>query len=290
MRWTNSPSRFKKLSRLTAFHYFSSFIRHHTHSIIVKDFTLETYRLYLQAIRRNFDHILRFDEFLNMESGSRPDSFCIIRHDVDRKPANALKMALMERDLEIRSTYYFRTKPRVFRPEFIKTIQELGHEIGYHYECLSDEKGNRQMAMINFEQNLSRLREIATVNSISMHGRPLSKYDNRDMWKFENAREKLKNDFGINGEIYLHIDYSEIAYIGDTGRNWDSAKSNKRDFVNSKINLNIKDGKALLDLLQNNPPSKLVFQIHPERWTDNKMEFEIQKLRDSAVNIVKSFR
>ena len=218
-----------------------------------------------------------------------PSSFCLIRHDVDRKPENALNMAQLEHEFNIKSTYYFRTKSHVLVPDIIKEIEQLGHEIGYHYECLSDENGDAKKAETNFAQNLSKLRECASIKSISMHGRPLSKFDNRDMWKVENAKEVLQNKYEISGEIYLHIDYNDIAYIGDTGRNWHSDKSNKRDTVNSTINLNIKDGQELLELLEKKTPKKMVFQIHPERWTDNNTEHFIQKMKDSAINLAKSF-
>jgi len=53
---------------------------------------------------------------------------------VDRKPGNALKMARLEDEMGIRATYFFRTIPHTFKPEIIKEVSGMGHEIGYHYE------------------------------------------------------------------------------------------------------------------------------------------------------------
>ena len=40
----------------------------------------------------------------------------VLRHDIDRKPENALWMAELESELGIQSTYYFRF-PYTFKPE-----------------------------------------------------------------------------------------------------------------------------------------------------------------------------
>jgi len=60
----------------------------------------------------------------------------VLRHDIDGKLGNALRMAELEHELGIQSTYYFGF-PYTFKPEIIGKIQALGHEVGYHYEVLS---------------------------------------------------------------------------------------------------------------------------------------------------------
>ena len=253
----------------------------------MKDFTLNQYEAYIKAIKDNYSNVLLFREY--MANPVQYSSFCLIRHDVDRKVQNALEMAKLEKDLGIKSTYYFRAKEHVFEEKIICKINDMGHEIGYHYECLSDTNGNMDKAYVDFEKNLKRFRSIVNVDTISMHGRPLSKYDNRDMWRHERALGNLNNLYNILGEIYLHIDYTDIAYIGDTGRNWNSGKSNKRDHVNSEIDLIFNSGEELLRELKSNPPKKLVFQIHPERWTNNAMQYNIQLAKDTGINIIKKF-
>jgi hypothetical protein len=47
----------------------------------------------------------------------------VLRHDIDRKPKNALRMAELEYELGIQSTYYFRF-PYTFKPEIIREINE----------------------------------------------------------------------------------------------------------------------------------------------------------------------
>ena len=253
----------------------------------MRSFTLESYRRYVEVIMGKYEHILRFDEYFLLDKV--PESFVILRHDVDRMPRRALNMAKIEESLGVSATYYFRMKNHTFNPDIILKISQLGHEIGYHYECLSDTNGNMDQALINFEYNLDKLRKIIPVKTISMHGRPFKKQDNRDMWKDNENNKFLKNNLNILGEVYLDIDYSDIAYINDTGRNWVSNKSNLRDKIISDINADFNNESELLDALINKKFNKLIFQIHPERWNDNLVPWSFQYSFDLSVNILKSF-
>lgn len=250
------------------------------------DFTLKSYSDYIKLIKANFDNILKFDDYFSLEQSL--SNFCIIRHDVDRKPENALKMAALEHTLGIRSTYFFRTKKRVFDKTIIRKIARMGHEIGYHYESLADAKGDYDLALQDFSNNLNKLRNIVRVSTVCMHGKPFSAYDSRDLWRQDDNHDLLRNVFNIHGEVYLDINYNDIAYISDTGRNWQSDRFNVRDKVNSSINLNLTCKEDLVRYLKN-PHNKLVFLVHPERWNEGFCEYSFQFLKDQLINAAKKF-
>jgi hypothetical protein len=251
----------------------------------MKDFTLNSYQTYLEIIRSNLKQIMTFNEFAANQSIKK--EFCLIRHDVDRFPSRALRMAKLENSMGIKASYYFRYKPHVFVPKIAKEIRDLGHEIGYHYECLSDVNGNKDKALELFEKNLTKMRKIAPITTISMHGRPISKFDNRSMWTKKN-RAYLKKKLNVLAELYLDIDYSDIAYINDTGRNWTSTNNNLRDKVKSNINTNFKTKKELVQFLKDKNHKKLVFQIHPERWSNSNVEWTLQFCQDNLINVAKT--
>jgi hypothetical protein len=253
---------------------------------IMRDFTLGAYIFYLKAIKSLYSNVLRFDEFFHMNP--RPETFCLLRHDVDRWPKRALQMAKVEEHMGIHSTYYFRAKSCAFNPEIIRGIALLGHEVGYHYECLSDANGDISRALENFENNLEKFREIAPIKTISMHGRPLSPFDNRDMWRNPENHRLLLEKYGILGEVYLDIDYKEIAYINDTGRNWTSSKSNIRDKIESNIKLDFENGQELRNYLESNPHSRMVFQVHPERWSNHTAGYGLSFCIDLLTNFSKN--
>ncbi len=196
----------------------------------MRDYTVEKYRELCGAIKGNYES-LTFEEYLN--NLNFKNNFIILRHDVDRMPGNALKTAESETEFNLKSTYYFRTNKAVFRKEIIEEIASLGHEIGYHYECMDKAKGDYEKAIRIFKNDLEKFREIYDVKTICMHGNPLTKYDNRDLWKKYDYRE-----FGISGEAYLSLG-KDIAYFSDTGRNWGN-KYKVKDFnVNLSNNHNL---------------------------------------------------
>lgn len=251
----------------------------------MRDWTITAYQNYLLEIKKQYAEIITFSQYFQMPD--RMKSFCIIRHDVDRKPENALRLAELENSLEVNATYYFRMKPSSFIPAIIKKIHSLGHEIGYHYENLSDTKGDNVMAIENFRQNLYAMRSVCEIKTISMHGRPFSKFDNRDLWKNADHKQLLKTKLGIAGEVYLDIDYSDIAYISDTGRNWRNDQHNLRDKTNSNVTPDFNTSFELYRYLTNSPHPRLIFQIHPERWNENLFLWIIQWLFDYLVNMIK---
>ncbi len=58
----------------------------------------------------------------------------VLRHDVDKKPANSLVIAGIESALGIKGTYYFRIVPESLDKDIAGAISSMGHEVGYHYE------------------------------------------------------------------------------------------------------------------------------------------------------------
>jgi hypothetical protein len=215
------------------------------------------------------------------------DKFVILRHDVDRKPLNALKMAKLEHKMGINATYYFRYNPETFNKEIIKEIFEMGHEIGYHYEALSKANGDKLKAKIIFEKELNEYRKICPINTVSMHGKPLSKYNDSELWS--NLDFKV---FDLLGDGSLSI--KDVLYFTDTGRSWDN-KNNIRDHTQNQSSVkNIKTTDDLIEIIQPNKYSKLYISCHPERWSENFEEWMLSVCTDQIMNsgkvIIRLFR
>ena len=94
------------------------------------DFTLTTYKRLLATLKSSGYTFQTFQDFLKAPA---PRSV-ILRHDVDERPRNALKMAEVERGMVVRASYYFRILKISNDPAVMATIERIGHEIGYHYE------------------------------------------------------------------------------------------------------------------------------------------------------------
>ncbi len=85
--------------------------------------------------------------------------FILLRHDVEAKYGNALKIARVQHQMGIKGTYFFRIYPHRGNEEVIREIAAMGHEIGYHYDDLSECKGDYEKAIQRFQQNLEYLSE-----------------------------------------------------------------------------------------------------------------------------------
>lgn len=243
------------------------------------DFTLKKYEKLLQVIQNQNIPVYTIHEWIQQPKNKG----IIIRHDVDRLPYNALKMAKLEHEHNIKTTYYFRSKKDVFKPYIIKEIAKLGHEIGYHYEDLSTAKGNYSKAIQSFEKNLNDIRKVYPVKTIAMHGKPLSRINNQQLWIKHDYRK-----YDILGDAFLTIDYSDIYYFTDTGRNWEENKNNIRDTADSKQQpINIKKTDDLIRFIQASSESKIAIVAHPERWNNNIIYWHLYYAFDTAVNLIK---
>ena len=142
-----------------------------------------------------------------------------------------------------------------------------------------------ELAICDFERNLKKFREFYPVKTICMHGSPLSRWDNRDLWKRYDYR-----DFGIIAEPYFDLDFDEVFYLTDTGRSWNHSNASLRDKVNSKFDITIKDTNHLIEKIQNNElPDKIMINTHPQRWTDNPVEWTKELVWQNMKNVVKKF-
>ena len=247
----------------------------------MQDFTLKIYRLLIQTFKMKgytFQTMIEFVQFPINKS-------IIMRHDVDRKLENALRMARMENELGIKAIYYFRTVQQTFKLEIIREVATMNHEIGYHYECLAETNGDYEKALKDFETNLAKLREFYPIKNIAMHGRPTSKWDSRLLWEKYNYK-----DYGIIAEPYFDINFNEVLYITDAGRSWNNENINRRDKVNTKYNFTFINTNEIIKALNNDKlPDKIMINIHPEHWTESTVEWYkvwcIRKFKNSIKKI-----
>ena len=246
------------------------------------DFTLKKYEVLCQVIAGSGYQILTIAEYIKNQPGL--GNILVLRHDVDRYPVNALMMAELEHRFGICSTYYFRHTSNVFKPSIIQRIAGLGHEIGYHYETLSKAHGDFDEAMRLFELELRDFRTITKVQTISMHGVPLSPFDNRDLWQ--------KNDFSkfdLVGEAYLSIDYQRMQYFTDTGRTWQRTYFNLRDHTpEMKSDDTIKSTSDLIAVILKKKYPRVCITAHPERWASNMAAWTFSLGFDLLTDFIKA--
>ena len=247
--------------------------------MVMRDFTLQSYRSLLQAFQKTGYHFQTFEEMMTVPTAGQT---VVMRHDVDELAHNALKMAQLENKLGVRATYFFRIVKQSNVPEVIEQIVKLGHEVGYHYEDLALAEGDTDKAVKSFEANLAYFRQYYPVKSVCMHGSSTSKYDNRLLWK-----EKSLSDYGLVGEPYLSVDFNHVFYLTDTGYAWDGSKVATRDVVESPFALHFHSTQQIIDCLNHNGfPEKSLILAHT-LWTDSWSQWHWLHLREFLRNNVK---
>jgi len=244
------------------------------------DFTLQKYTELCQTVCQLDCPVMKVRDFFN---AGQPRGFLVVlRHDVDRQMNAALQMAILESRFGISSSYYVRKQPSVFIPQAIQQLSALGHEVGYHYEVLAKTKGNVERAIQLFGDDLQSFRELVPVSTISMHGSPLSRWNNLDLW--------LKHSFeGYDvGDAVLSLDSQEIFYFTDTGRAWDAERFNIRDTMKSKTpSRKLHTTDDLIVFLQEKHPFPVFVNAHPNRWAAGWLSWCMGSVSDWVINCIK---
>ncbi|WP_394353859.1 hypothetical protein [Halolamina sp. CBA1230] len=248
-------------------------------------FTTDAYETLLDAIDAGGYEFLTVREYLG--SDDLPERFVILRHDVDRMPARALRMARVEAQHGASATYYYRTS--TFEADRVRRVRGLGHEIGYHYEDYVRTNGDLAAAHHRFAGNLDRFRRQSpgSIETVCMHGNPLSSYDNREMWTAHETPDFEAYD--LLGEAYLSMDFADVVYFSDTGRTWLDGELKIKDHTMGEGEKRVTaDTTAdLAALFREGAVDRACVLAHPERWADSLGELLVARSTDGAVNAVK---
>ena len=249
------------------------------------DFSLKAYRHLLTAIKETGWRVFPLRDFFRSRPNGTP--FFILRHDVDRRPEDALAMARLEHALGVKSTYYFRVNRRVFQEAVIEQINDMGHEVGYHYEVMDKAQGDRRLAKQIFVSELNRLRSLAEVVTACMHGNPLSRRDNRDFWRYYTPSE-----FDLIGEAYISIKGRDLFYATDTGRGWNRSSYNLKDhFPEGRVRSlpAVPSTWHVIDMIRKRAYRRLYLLTHPNRWSRTRRQWYRQWAEDACLNTIKAF-
>ena len=246
------------------------------------DFTLAKYDELCAALAAAGYQAWTMGEYFTRPAGERPARLVLLRHDVESSPAQARRMADVERARGLAATYFFRVKRRSYDLSVIAPIAGMGHEIGYHYETLSQARGDAGRAVALFHEALRVLRAHAPVRVASMHGSPMLPWDNRDIWHTAQP-----SDFGLVGETYRDVDYGVVRYFSDTGRTWHPNRYNVRDRLASSQEVVAETTDELIAWLRSPGDRQVSILTHSERWPATTAGWAVRAVRDLAENVGK---
>ncbi len=163
----------------------------------------------------------------------------ILRHDLDYN--NGFKMAEMELQYGIKSTYYLRLHSSHYDArdvlQFYKDLENMNYEIGYHYEIVDIFLFDNETAKKVFELELEYLRKHFKIRSVSSHG---GKYNYQFEWWADLSQYNVISAYEIPFSKYLSDNSLEF-------------KDRGLEYFSSELKIS-------------NPGDTIEILIHPSRW------------------------
>lgn len=107
----------------------------HRKNYYFSDFTSDNYRRLIDIAKENFC----FTTFSELESNN-DKRFVLWRHDIDMSPQRAVKLAEIESERKVYSTYFLHLHSAFYNAfeadvvECVKRILNLGHHLGLHFD------------------------------------------------------------------------------------------------------------------------------------------------------------
>lgn len=171
-----------------------------------------TYKEIEEIIKLLKDNNYTFSNYLDYEKNNKN---VILRHDVDISIEEAYKMAKLEFNLEVTSTYFILIRGDFYNPfnkrniEMIKEMDRMGHHIGLHFdETLYPDDANIP-DLIEKEIDIMRSLTGISINSVSMH---------------IPSKRTLESNYVIsNGTVvnsYSNEFFKHFKYVSDSKMNW----------------------------------------------------------------------
>ncbi len=169
------------------------------------DFTYDSLvQMYIDLLQKY--KVVSFSEGLI----SRECSLLVIRHDIDIMPGRALRMGLIEKDLGIKSAYFFMTDNPIYnifsdQTQYVmQKLREYGHEIGLHYDRASELLGGKT--------------DIHTVKEI-LQSRLSYQFDLISFHKPDQDTSKEKYLFGMLN-VFSEYLLKKFKYFSDSYGEW----------------------------------------------------------------------
>lgn len=204
-----------------------------------EDFTIRNYRKIIQAAKKNEYQFSFF--YGSHSSGSKQ---ILWRHDVEFSPFIALKMAEIEVEEGIKSTYFFQLHGEFYNvlekeiSKIVLKIKSLGHDIGLHFDS--------HYYDVNNEEKLEKYLSLDTQYFNAIFGTKIKVFSFHNTNPFIISCEKERYAGLIN--VYSRYFKDHFAYCADSTGYWRYER--------------------LVDVLSNPNIQKLQVLTHDAMWSD----------------------
>lgn len=199
-------------------------------------------------------------------------SYVVLKHDVETNVSKAYQLAAIEHKYGHRGSYYVQAylmhdEKNIF---MLREMQEMGHEISYHYDVMDSSKGDLDKAIKEFADNKQIFEKNGfVISTVCQHGNPVVERvgytSNRDFFRNDLVRSlypKIR-DVMVNLKNDVPTDF---VYFSDAGRVFKMIFDPlNNDIVNSDDkNIAYKNLDKLIEALDFS--KGIIISTHPHRW------------------------
>ena len=217
--------------------------------------------------------------------------YFVLKHDVETNVASALQMAVIENKYGHRGSFYVQAYLLEERQniEMLRKIQELGHEVSYHYDVLDSCKGNIELALAEFQKDKKSFEDNGfNIKTVCQHGNPVVERigytSNRDFFRNAKIKEEYPEIFDImvNYKEGYNTDYT---YFSDAGRKFKLIFDPiNNDVINSDDkNVSFNNLNELLPYLK---LGNCIISTHPHRWMNSPVKYVLKAIFFKGVKLV----
>ena len=209
-------------------------------------------------------------------------NYVVLKHDVETNVSKAYRLAAIEHKYGHRGSYY--VQAYLMHDEknilMLREMQEMGHEISYHYDVMDSCKGDLDKAIKEFADNKQLFEKNGfVISTVCQHGNPVVERvgytSNRDFFRSERVRTLYPNikDVMVNLKSDVPTDFT---YYSDAGRVFKMIYDPlNNDIVNSD-DKNIAY-QSLNELIEAQDFSKgVIISTHPHRWCGSAVGYLIK--------------
>jgi len=131
-------------------------------NIFLPPHSIKEYDSIIKLAKNNGYRFYTLQGFLNANI-EKDEAFIILRHDIDSDPRAALLFAGVEQQHQVQASYFFRRI--TWDTKVMSTLHRREHEVGYHYEELSDyAKAHHIKDSATLMQHLPAIRSVFAEN------------------------------------------------------------------------------------------------------------------------------
>lgn len=208
--------------------------------------------------------------------------FVVLKHDVETNVKKAYQMAKIEHSFGHCGSYYVQAYllSNEKNIEMLRKMQQMGHEISYHFDVMDSNHGDLDAAISEFDANLSRFREAGfPIKTLCQHGNPVVQRvgytSNRDFFRSEQVQRRYPElcDIMVNYPEKLQNNY---LYFSDAGRQFhlifDPINNDRID--NADKDVAYEDLNGVLSAFYN--MKNAIISVHPHRYATSAAAYSIK--------------